>query len=433
MFKDRDPISNVSKVGNVYSSSIPKFYLEYRALVVDNEDEERMGRVRVYIPELFDDQNVGTNVKDKTIWAYPGNNTFGGRKIVPEDSTDYSYQGSAYVPAKNTWWIVRFEDGCPHKCFYVRPLDIHHFLLPPENVLGKQYWNKWTLFRSLDGRSIVVSDDPDDERVEITGRKRDIPTGKRRYTKEFLKEHTTEHIQRINLNQKVILIDDRDGKEKILIADDHGNYINIDTQNNNIYVHSMEDTRIYAEGKIYISVLDDAHIKCNKDIYIHAEKGQNGGGNFYLKADESIYMSANKNIHIKAGSSIFRQAGGDINDLAGNKAKYSSQQSMNIKSIQSDTYIDAAGIVHKQLPGAETASPAITSQIAQPAEMNGDRHYLDKWKNKYNEKSDPKYKKDDRDYPKLDGNDIIKKYTEKFIKEYTDKIKRRTNTKNDIL
>ena len=55
---------------------------------------------------------------------------------------------------------------------YKDGVDIEHLMVPPENTLGNQYERKWTIFRSPRHRVIVVSDDPDDERTEMTGKKR---------------------------------------------------------------------------------------------------------------------------------------------------------------------------------------------------------------------------------------------------------------------
>ena len=58
--------------------------------------------------------------------------------------------------------------------------DIENTPVLPENQQGENYEHKWTTIKTHRGRTIVSSDDPNDERVEITGKKREMnfpPTG----------------------------------------------------------------------------------------------------------------------------------------------------------------------------------------------------------------------------------------------------------------
>jgi uncharacterized protein involved in type VI secretion and phage assembly len=137
----------------------------YRAVVVDNKDKEQFGRVLVWIPDLMPEVD-----RTKGIWARPANNPLGGRNT--EDSSDNNYMGMSYIPAKGSWVFVFFEGGNINKPYYFGALDLENTKVLPENQVGSEYEKKWTLIKSGEGRAVVVSDDPDDERVEITGKKR---------------------------------------------------------------------------------------------------------------------------------------------------------------------------------------------------------------------------------------------------------------------
>lgn len=76
-----------------------KFYGKYRAIVVDNKDPEKMGRVRVRCPKIFGEYTSG--------WCTP---------CVPCAFND---GGLFYVPSVNEVVWVEFEEGNPSKPIWV--------------------------------------------------------------------------------------------------------------------------------------------------------------------------------------------------------------------------------------------------------------------------------------------------------------------------
>ena len=141
-----------------------RLYGNYRGKVVENKDEKKFGRIVVWIPDLMPDipENQG-------IWARPANNPIGGRN--DQYGTDNHYMGSCMIPRKGAWVWIFFESGNINRPYYFAGLDAEQAKVLPENQVGTNFQDKWTLFKSHDGRAIVVSDDEDDERVEITGKK----------------------------------------------------------------------------------------------------------------------------------------------------------------------------------------------------------------------------------------------------------------------
>jgi len=288
-------------------------YGNYRAKVVDNKDKEQFGRVLVWIPDLM--PLLG---EDTGIWARPANNPIGGRNkpanvsypkelrpprrklrggdlsvnvdymVKVEDAFD-SYQdnffaGSSYIPPKGSWVWIFFEAGNINRPYYFGGLDLQNTKVLAENQTGANFQNKWTIFKSHAGRTIVVSDDPDDERVEITGKKRliaDPPSGD-----EW-------SVFAIDRNQTTILFDERSGQEKILIRTYKGDFVNINIE----------------ERKLEIQFSSDIHIK--------------SGGN--------ILMTAAGDIHFLAGGSIHTTADGEINTVSGNRMNIESGEEYNRK------------------------------------------------------------------------------------------------------
>lgn len=215
-----------------------KWYGNYRAKVVDNKDPDKFGRVLVWVPDLMPElpDNDG-------IWARPANNPIGGRN--DENDADHHYMGSSYIPKKGSWLFLFFEGGNPQRPYYFGSLDLENTKVLPENQLGSEYQHKWTILKSHKGRTIHISDDPDDERVEITGKKRNIsepPTG------------DTTSVYDIDSNQTVILLDERSGKEKLLIRTHKGDFVHIDIDEQKLQMYFKNDIVIQTDGNLYLSV-----------------------------------------------------------------------------------------------------------------------------------------------------------------------------------
>ena len=145
---------------------VRRLYGNYRAKVIENRDGEMYGRVLVWIPDLM--PSVPDN---QGVWARPANNPIGGRN-EDEGTDENHYMGSSYIPRKGAWVWVFFEAGNINRPYYFGALDIQNTKVLPENQLGGNFEDKWTIFKSHEGRTVVISDDPDDARTEITGKKR---------------------------------------------------------------------------------------------------------------------------------------------------------------------------------------------------------------------------------------------------------------------
>jgi hypothetical protein len=261
----------------------------YRAKVVGNKDTEFFGRVVVWIPQIMPEvveENAG-------LLARPANNPIGGRN--ENDDPEHQFMGTCYVPKNGSWVWVFFEAGNINKPYYFAACDLENAKVLPECQLGNDHEDKWVIFKSHDGRCIVISDDIDDARVEITGKKRNLtepPSG------------DTDSVYIINGNQTTILLDEREGNEKILIKSHKGDFINFDIENQNLDIQVAGDLRIKAAN---------IHIEAESDIKVKATQ-----------------------ILQEAATGIQRKAGANINDTANG--------SLNLKSIK-NTAIQSAGPV----------------------------------------------------------------------------------------
>jgi len=276
-------------------------YGNYRAKVVDNKDKEKFGRVLVYIPDLMptlDDRKDG-------IWARPANNPFGGRN-TEGDNDDNHYAGTSMIPPKDSWVWVFFEAGNINRPYYFGALDLENTEVLPENQVGTEYQKKWTLIKTHEGRAIVVSDDTFDERVEITGKKRQMktpPTG------------DTESVTKIDDNMTTILLDERDGKQKLLIRTYLGDYVHIDIDEQSLQAYFKKDMKLQCDGDFFLTVNGDINIKSKAgngklemaagslDIKVSGDMKQ-GSASHHINAQSESSLSAGQKINRKAGGII---------------------------------------------------------------------------------------------------------------------------------
>lgn len=121
---------------------IGKYYSSYRGYVVDNEDPDGMGRLKLQVTAI---------ARSKTIekWAFP-RHQFSGN--------DYGIQ---LLPRKGDMVWVEFENGNPHA-----PLWVHgHFAKgeKPEEFISPQVYG----FKTPKGQIIIIDDRDDVERIII--------------------------------------------------------------------------------------------------------------------------------------------------------------------------------------------------------------------------------------------------------------------------
>jgi hypothetical protein len=254
----------------------------YRAKVVDNKDPEKFGRVKVWIPALM--QNIDEN---KGLWARAANNPVGGRN--EKEGEDSYYFGTCYIPRKNSYVLVFFEGGNINRPYYFASLELESAKVLPENQLGTNYEDKWTIIKSHEGRCIVVSDDSDDARVEITGKKRKLKGGP---------SGDTDSVYVIDTNQTTILLDERPGKEKILIRTYKGDFININVEKRDLDIKFAGDINIQSTGTISIQSSKKLNIVSGGPINIETPDSFNVRGG--KKAMVTASQIHNRGVHHRA-------------------------------------------------------------------------------------------------------------------------------------
>jgi len=271
-----------------------KYYGFYRAKVVNNKDPNKYGRVMVWVPDLMPKID-----ESKGIWALPANTPIGGRNR--ENKCEYI--GSSYIPPIGSQVLIFFESGNTGRPFYFASLELENLKVLPENQLGTNYESKWVIFKSSQGRCIVISDDEDDCRVEITGKKRQIKNSP---------EGDTDSVYTIDENQTTILLDERDKKEKILIRSYNGDFIHFDINERKFQVEFENDIYIKSrKGNIILETAEgDISLKSANNINNESVE------NINIKAKNTLNIQAIKDIKTKSGGNISNNSSGNINNKA---------------------------------------------------------------------------------------------------------------------
>lgn len=292
----------------------------YRALVLDAHDERQLGRVKVRIPDLMPEDGAEDcgPWDEMGLWAHPANNYMGGRNIqdtmgTRADFDDAWYQGSCLIPPKGSWVWIFFECGDPNHPYYFGAGDFGQRKVLPENQNGAEWEKKWTLYKSREGRCIIISDDPDDCRVEITGKKRMIsnePDG------------DLDSVFEIDGNQTVIFLDEREGKENLLIKDYRGNFIRMHIDNLGV----KDQLHVFFQDDIHIETLKNMFIRTGLDMNVHIGKQYK---RFVTTQTDTYCMGPHHETALRfdrnaflvdsthAGVTIFEKAGADNVSIAG--------------------------------------------------------------------------------------------------------------------
>ena len=282
----------------------------FRALVVDNVDPEFYGRITIWIPQLMPEieQTRGT-------WCLPANNPAGGRNT--DFDPENNYAGTCYVPKIGSWVWVFFETGNASNPYYFAACDIMHAQVVPECRLGGHPEDKWVIFKSHEGRTLVISDDPDDERHEITGKKRQIVEPP---------SSSTDSVYTVDGNQTVILLDERAGLEKVLIRTVKGDYIHVDIDEQNLQCYFANDIMIECGGSLNIKAVGDIQIKTDSNMYTTSV------GNMHTVSNGDMLTKSDGNMHVKSMSAMKISSLSNMDILSKAKLLAASDVDMNIYS-----------------------------------------------------------------------------------------------------
>ncbi|QLE58024.1 phage baseplate assembly protein V [Nostoc sp. TCL26-01] len=210
------------------------FYGVSIGIVTNNQDPEKLGRIKVKFPWL--------SGEEESYWA---------RVLTPMAGND---RGIYFLPEVDDEVLVAFEQG-----------DINF-----PYILG-------ALWNGKDKPPITNADGKNNQRV-IKSR-----------------------------SGHMIVLDDTDGKEKIIIKDKTGkNQIVINSPENQMSIQVEKDLTIETKGKIVLkSSDDDISIEC-KNLQIKTQQNYQleAGANCTIKAKSKYELAAQSGLEIKCASGV---------------------------------------------------------------------------------------------------------------------------------
>lgn len=341
-----------------------KLYGFYRAKVteVDIPEFEEYGAVRVFIPDVMTGLDPEYNEETMGYIAYPANNPVGGRNDKGKESYGW---GSVYVPRKEDWVWIFFEAGDRKKPYYFGALNIKNTKIPPEQrknfTSGRpnEPHTIYTVLRTHRGRSIVLADSEDIQRIEITGKKRMSSPASSPAAED---QDSNYHI--IDDNQTTIVLDERDGKEKLLIRTRKGDFLHVDIDERMLQGYFKKDIRLQTEQDLHLQVKRDIHVLVERDVYYRVKGEQD------TRVEKFFREFVGKDKHEKVKGNIFRNSDQTIHDKSGQTHNSESGSSTNIKS---GGPISINGSVTREQMGAGGATGAKNAKLADPIDPEGIR------------------------------------------------------------
>jgi hypothetical protein len=270
----------------------------YRARVTevdvdDDGEKNKYGAVRVYIPELMSKEihEELDEFKDG-ILAYPSNMGLGGYNEDDPESSSHFAAANVFIPLLNSYVRVMFEDSDMERAFYLGPWQEKAVPLPAVNRNVDEPHKVYTVITSGMGRSIVVCDSPDQQRVEITGKKRKLdasegPAG------------NAAAVYEVDGNQTVILIDEREGSEKLIIKTHKGDYINFDIEKQTLECKFKGDIMFETEGKFQVKAKGGVDIKTDGLAALESKGSMN-----MKSSSASVFIEGKQAAGIKTGGKV---------------------------------------------------------------------------------------------------------------------------------
>lgn len=280
----------------------------YRARVVevdvdDDGEKNKYGAVRVFLPDLMN-KEIDTEVDEfkDGILAYPGNLLMGGYNEDDPDKSSYYCAAGVYVPLLNSYVKVMFEGGDLERAFYIGPWHDKIAPLPPVNRNVDEPHKVYTVITTNSGRSMVICDSEDQARVEITGKKRklnpsDGPAGNKDSAYE------------IDDNQTTILLDERQGNEKLLIKTHKGDYVKLDIEKQSLECYFKGDIIINTDSNFILNAKKNIDIKAEQSCNIESKSSMNiksSNSTIFIDGKSALGIKSNGKILIK-GSATFIQ------------------------------------------------------------------------------------------------------------------------------
>lgn len=180
-----------------------------------------------------------------------------------------------------------------------------------------------------------------------------------------------------------VLVNDTDGFVYIN-SKDGNNWIEL-SNNGQIDIYGHSDISIRSESSLNIRADLDVNIEAGRSIYMKARQdpdiadAKDGGGMLMMSANVDIHMFAESNIHSTAKADLHRTAGGDIYDYATGDGNYKAGSSLSLQADDKNLNLKGGGEIHATATNIHLNSVnADDAEAADDATVRGDTQRQDR-------------------------------------------------------
>ncbi len=279
-----------------------KWFGIYRARVIEVDIEEdgeknKYGGIKIYLPDVILKSINDEHDEFKTgIIAYPANSLTGA---YTKETKESFYQSSVFTPQKGSLVRIYFDGGFLERPYYLGGCQLGFDdndkvsppPLPPECRKVSSPSKVALVYKSGQGRSLVFCDSEDQQRVQITGKKRQMKEGP---SGDF------QSVYKIKDNQTTILLDEKDGNERLLIKTHMGDYLEFNITKRTLELSMESDVKLKGKGKLSLEFDEGIEVKSKKDININSETNMNllAKADMLIRGENSIQESSDGDINI---------------------------------------------------------------------------------------------------------------------------------------
>lgn len=358
--------SGFKKEGGAGRVADSKIYIGFVKNVID---QQRMGRLEVYIPEL------GGDPANNTHWyiASYASPFAGVSDPANMQANSHTYDGSQQSYG---WWmvppdtgnqvLVTFVNGDPNKCFWFACLyqqNMNHMV--PGVAQDVSYEN------NADGSlPPVVEYNRKDPSVNVGNpvRPRFDPLAlglqKQGLTQDFERGGTSASARReapsrvfgyLTPRANQVYVDDNPDNEFIRLRTRSGTQVLVHETNGYVYINS-------GLGNSWIEVSD-----AGVDVYTKGSISMHAEQDFNVRADRNIIMDAGNNVIMTAGNNINLSSGNDTTSLAGSNIRFNAASGEFTVNTGSNANITATGSM--TLKSGDThnrSAPQILDNVSTP-------------------------------------------------------------------
>jgi Transglycosylase SLT domain len=343
----------------------------YIAFVKNNVDQQRMGRLEVYIPDIGGEP---TNSAHWFIASYaspfagvsdPANMQTGSHSY---DGSQQSYGWWAVPPDLENQVLVMFINGDPNKCFWFACLynqNMNHMV--PGVAIDSSFEQQAdgslppVVEYNRKDRAVNVNSpvrprfDPLALGIQTQGLTQDFERGSA--SSSARREAPSRVFGYLTPRANQVYVDDNPDNEFIRLRTRSGTQVLVHETNGYVYINS-------GLGNSWIEVSD-----AGVDIYSKGSISMHTEQDFNVRADRNILMDAGNNIVMTAGNNINLMSGNDTTALAGANLRFNATSGEITALAGANVNITGQGTMTLKSGGVHNRSaPQILDNVSTPAD-----------------------------------------------------------------